>query len=206
MSDRPCCLIVDAQPLVRLGMRGLLAEDFELEEAPTCEEALEHVTDIGGVHVAVIDVAISLNGGAPTLTPREAIRRMRRAQPTLGIVAHGARPERHLANAALQAGATTYFSRCSHPDKLREAVRAAVDQKPVTDPALPPKGTRGKLTRRQRQILQLLADGESSGRVATTLGLGEETVNSHAKAILGRLEARNRTQAVAIAIRESLIE
>ena len=71
---------------------------------------------------------------------------------------------------------------------------------------MPPKGSRGKLTRRQREILQLLANGESTTVAARELDLSEETVKTHTKNALARLGARNRTHAVAIALRESLIE
>jgi DNA-binding NarL/FixJ family response regulator len=71
---------------------------------------------------------------------------------------------------------------------------------------VPPKGSRGKLTRRQRQILQMLADGGSTPHAARELELSEETVKTHTKHILARLEARNRTHAVAIALRASLID
>ena len=70
---------------------------------------------------------------------------------------------------------------------------------------MPPKGSRGKLTRRQREILQLLADGESTTVAARELGLSEETVKTHMKNTLARLDAKNRSHAVAIGLRESLI-
>lgn len=206
MSDRPCCLVFDGQPLVRLGVRGLLSEDFEIEEASTCEEAIEHVRGIGGIDVAIIDMGSPATGVTPKLCPREAIRVLKRAEPRLGIVAHGQRPERHLANAAIQAGATTYISRCCEAEHLKSAVRAALDQKDFEEPSMPPKGTRGKLTHRQREILQMLANGESSTAAARKLDLGEETIKTHTKNILVRLEARNRTEAVALALRDSLIE
>jgi len=71
---------------------------------------------------------------------------------------------------------------------------------------VPPKGSRGKLTRRQRQILQLLANGESTTVAARELDLSEETVKTHTKHVLARLGAKNRTHAVAIAVRECLID
>jgi DNA-binding NarL/FixJ family response regulator len=198
--------VIDGQPLVRLGVRDLLSDEYEIEEAPTCEEAIEHVHGIGGIDVAIVDMARYSNGSGLSLCPREAIRALRRSEPTLAIVAHGSRAERHLATAAIQAGATTYISRGCDGDSLRAAVRAALDAKPFEDPAMPPKGTRGKLTRRQREILQMLANGESSTAAAKKLGLGEETIKTHTKNILVRLEARNRTEAVALALRDSLIE
>ncbi len=206
MSDRPCCLVIDGQPLVRLGVRVLLSGDFEVEEVPTCEEAIEHVVGIGGIDVTIVDMGSPANGVKPALCPREAIRTLKRAEPRLGIVAYGQRPERHLANAALQAGATTYVSRGCEAEHLKAAVHAALDHKVFEEPAMPPKGARGKLTRRQREILQMLANGESSTAAARELGLGEETVKTHTKNILTRLEARNRTEAVALAMRASLIE
>jgi DNA-binding CsgD family transcriptional regulator len=70
---------------------------------------------------------------------------------------------------------------------------------------VPPKGSRGVITQRQREILQLLADGESTTVAARKLGLSEETVKTHMKNALGRLGAKNRSHAIAIGLRESLI-
>jgi two-component system, NarL family, response regulator len=146
------------------------------------------------------------NGDGNSVTGPEAIRMLHRSNPGLGIVAHGELPERHLASDALQAGASAYVSRTAGPTHLRQAVDAAIAQERFIDPAVPPKGSRGKLTRRQRQILQLLADGESTTVAARQLDLSEETVKTHTKAVLVRLGAKNRTHAVAIAVRECLID
>ena len=62
------------------------------------------------------------------------------------------------------------------------------------------------LTNREREILQLLADGMSNGEVAKKLFISQETIKSHVRHILAKLEADTRTQAVAIALREAIIE
>ena len=62
------------------------------------------------------------------------------------------------------------------------------------------------LTPRERQILQLLADGMSNAEVAAKLYISQETVKSHVRHILAKLEADTRTHAVAIAIRDSIID
>lgn len=185
-------------------MRGLLEDGFEVHETSSREEGLELIRDIGSFDVAIVDMRV--NGAGATLDATEAIRAMRKTGSGLGIVAHGDRPERHIATAAIQAGATAYVARTAGADQLRLAVLAAVAQESFIDPSVPPKGSRGKLTRRQRQILQRLADGESATLAASELDLSEETVKTHMKNILGRLGARNRTHAVAIALRESLVE
>ena len=189
-------------------MRNALDDRYEIEEMASRAEAVELVQDIGTYDVAIVDMRpreAEADGDAG-LDGNETIRALRKAEPALGIVAHGERPERHLANTALQAGASAYLARTAAADLLKHAVNAALAQERFVDPAVPPPGSRGKLTRRQREILQMLANGGSSAHAARELGLSEETVKTHTKNILARLGARNRTHAVAIALRESQIE
>ncbi|MBW8059266.1 MAG: response regulator transcription factor [Solirubrobacterales bacterium] len=197
--------MIDDHPLVRLGVRDALRDGFEVEEIASREEALELIRDVGNFDVVIVDLRRRAGGGH-ALSGNEAIRALHRAEPGLGIVAHGERAERHIASAALQAGATAYVSRTASAAELRRATQAALAQESFVDPAVPPRGGRGKLTRRQRQILQLHANGESTTVAARKLDLSEETVKTHTKNVLARLGARNRTHAVAIALRESLIE
>jgi DNA-binding NarL/FixJ family response regulator len=198
--------VIDGHPLVRIGIREALEDGFVVHEAPTRDEALDLVRDIGDFDVAILDMRWRGNGDGNSITGSEAIRMLHRSSPALGIVAHGEMPERHLASAALQAGASAYVARTAGPAELRRAVDAAVAQESFIDPDVPPRGSRGKLTRRQREILQLLANGESTTVAARELDLSEETVKTHTKHALARLGAKNRTHAVAIAVRECLID
>jgi two-component system, NarL family, response regulator len=198
--------VIDDHPLVCLGVREVLADDFEVHESSSREEALDLVRDIGDFDVAIVDMRWRPNGdGQAAISGQEAIRALHRSAPMLGIVAHGEQPERHIATAALQAGASAYVARTAGTEQLRLAALAASAQESFVDPAVPPKGSRGKLTRRQREILQLLADGESTTVAARELDLSEETVKTHMRNALARLGARNRSHAVAIALRKALI-
>ncbi len=205
LSERPQCLVIDGHPIVRLGVRRVLQDSFEVQEAVSRDEAVELVRDIGRFDVAIVDMRRRAVGSS-RLDGDEAIRALLKTEPGLGIVAHGERAERHLASAAMQAGASAYVSRTASAELLQQAVQAALTQERFVDPAVPPRGSRGKLTKRQREILQLLANGESTTVAARELDLSEETIKTHTKNALARLEARNRTHAVAIALRESLIE
>ncbi len=207
LNERPQCLVIDGHPIVRLGIRRVLQDGFEIQEAVSRDEGVELVRDIGSFDVAVLDMRRGADGlEVEPIGATEAIRALLKTEPSLGIVAHGERPERHLASAALQAGASAYVSRTATAELLQQAVQAALAQERFVDPAVPPRGSRGKLTKRQREILQLLANGESTTVAARELDLSEETIKTHTKNALGRLGARNRTHAVAIAMRESLIE
>jgi two-component system, NarL family, response regulator len=207
VNDDRRCLVIDPQPTLRLGVREALANRYEVEEADTGSTALELLTSVGDFDVAIVDLCRS--NGALTdddLIGTAAIRALHKAQPSLGIVAHGAHPEHHAATEALRAGATAYVVKSSPVESLSDAVDAAAESERFVDPAA--KGTRGRpaLTRRQRQILQHYADGHSTAQVAKRLGLSAETVRTHTKAILARLRARDRAHAVAVALRTSLIE
>ncbi len=198
--------MIDGHPLVRLGVRDALRDGFEIDELDSRAEAVQLVRDVGSYDVAIVGMRWEADGSGDALGGNEAIRALRKAEPGLGIVAHGDRPDRHFASAALQAGASAYLARTAAAELLKRAVDAALAHESFIDPAVPPPGSRGKLTRRQREILQLLANGESTTVAARELGLSEETVKTHTKNALGRLGARNRTHAVAIALRESLID
>jgi DNA-binding NarL/FixJ family response regulator len=207
LSDERRCLVVDGHPLVRLGVRRLLDERFEVEEAADSHDALEMITDYGEFDVAIVELRrrSATDNGPPSGTA--AIRALRKASPGLGIVAHGHRAERQVANEAMQAGATAYVAKSSPAEALDRAVDAAVEDESFVDPATGGRrDARPALTRRQRQILQLIADGHSTSTAAKRLGLSAETVRTHTKAALARLEARDRAHAVAIGLRGSLID
>jgi two-component system, NarL family, response regulator len=198
------CLVIDAQPTLRLGIRGLLSDRYAVEEAPDWQRALEILGAVGRFDVAILDMHRgNSDAGAEPWTA--AIHALRRAQPGLGIVAHGPAPERHAATAALAAGATAFVAKSSPASDLERAVDSAADAESFVDPAA--KGGRGgQLTRRQRQILQLYADGQTTARIANALGLSTETIRTHTKALLARLGARDRAHAVALGLRSGLIE
>ena len=111
---------------------------------------------------------------------------------------------------ALKAGVKGYVRKDSPPEDLVRAIQAAQSGEFYVDPALSStivleEGDR-TLTVRQREILQMLADGMQTDAVARQLGLSTETVRTHTKRILAKLHADTRTQAVAIAIRNGLIQ
>lgn len=203
MTDERRCLVVDDQPLVRLGVRRLLADRFEVDEAEDGEGALRMVTDVENFDVAIVDTG-RRTGRDSKIAGTRIITALLEARPGLGIVAHGDTPERHVAVQVMRAGARAYVSKRSPARELSRAVDAAAEAENFVDPAAAQFTC--PLTRRQRQILQLFADGNSTERAARSLGLSPETIRTHAKAVLARLSARDRAHAVAIALRGGLIE
>ncbi|MEJ7876256.1 MAG: response regulator transcription factor [Solirubrobacterales bacterium] len=195
---------MDGQAVTRVGVRELLDSDFVVEEVSDWREAVEAHETTGSFDVAIVE----LDGRPPSgqLAGAAMIKALRRAMPSTGIVALARRPERHAASEALEAGACAFVAKTSPIEAIRAAVEAAADSGRFVDPAANENGSKSTVTRRQRQILQLLADGQSTTDVAHMLHLSAETVRTHTKAALARLDARNRAHAVAIGLRTGLIE
>jgi two-component system NarL family response regulator len=199
------CLVIDSQPTLRLGVRRLLANRYAIEEAADWQRGLELLGAVGQFDVAIVDMR--RRNRDPTPDPgTDAIRALRRAQPGLGIVAHGPLPERHAAAAALAAGATAFVAKSSPASDLERAVESAAESETFVDPAAAKGPSRGALTKRQRQILQLYADGQPTRRIAHQLGLSAETIRTQTKGLLSRLGARDRAHAVAIGFRTGLLD
>lgn len=199
--------MIEDQPIVRLGIRGLLDGRYEVEETGNGKEALQLLTDVGDFDIAIVDMRVSASTAPGSLSGAATIRALAKTQPGLGIVALGDRPERHIAREAIAAGATAFVARSSPAGEFSRAVAAAAEAEQFIDPATPTgRGDGGALTKRQREILQLIANGDNTARVAKRLGLSGETVKTHTKQILARLDARDRAHAVAIGLRSSLID
>jgi len=199
------CLVVDDHPVVRQGIRALLERELqgvEIETAATPESAMAQA---GGRSPDVVVIDLRRVSG----DIQETVAGLQR---TLGspIVVFTADGGPRMLSEALKAGVKGYVRKDSPPEDLIRAIQAARSGEFYVDPALSSsllleEGER-TLTARQREILQMLADGMHTEQVAKQLGLSTETVRTHTKRILSKLGAGTRTQAVAIGIRSGLIE
>jgi DNA-binding NarL/FixJ family response regulator len=198
------CLIIDDHPVVRQGIRALLEREIDpvvVTDAATPAAALV----VGGEspHVVIVDPR---GAGAEVGSLVADLNR----QLGSAIVVFTSNGGARLLSESLKAGVKGYVRKDSPPEDLVRAIRAAHSGDFYVDPALSStivleEGDR-TLTARQREILQMLADGMQTEAVARRLGLSTETVRTHTKRILAKLHADTRTQAVAIAIRNGLIE
>ncbi|HKN92878.1 MAG TPA: response regulator transcription factor [Thermoleophilaceae bacterium] len=198
-------LVVDDHPVVRQGIRALLERELdgvEVATADTPDAALREAAS-PGPDVVVIDLRRVSGDVQTTINSLQ----QKLGSPIVVFTADGG--PRMLAE-ALKAGVKGYVRKDSPPEDLIRAIQAARSGEFYVDPALSSsllleEGER-TLTARQREILQMLADGMHTEEVANRLGLSTETVRTHTKRILAKLQAGTRTQAVAIGIRSGLIE
>jgi DNA-binding NarL/FixJ family response regulator len=196
--------------VVREGLRRLLSQEEDVTiigEASSGEEAVIQVRR-RRPDVVLMDARMPGMGGI------RAMQEILSEHPQVRTVVFTAHGEEELLWESLDAGADGFVLKDSEGPTLIGAIRQVVAGEPYVDERLAPDflrqlsrpRTTGVLSARERQILQLLADGCSNREVSERLVLSVETVKTHVKHILAKLHAEHRTQAVAIGIRESLIE
>ena len=208
MTEPTKCLAVDDHPAVREGLALLLAgaEGIDLVDAIDSGEAVLAAIEEHRPTVVIVDVRL------PGIDGISAVKRIAERAPEVKTVVFSAYGDKRLLSDAIAAGARGYVMKGSPPEDLVRAIRTVDQGKAFVDPSLSPAllMTQGvvdaPLSEREREILQLLAEGLHTEEVAGRIGLSAETVKSDTKRAITKLEADGRVHAVAIALRQALIE
>src|SRR5436305_11611747 len=207
MADEITTLIVDDHEVVREGLRLSLSRAPHIRvvgEASDGASAVE-LAERRKPDVVIMDVRM------PGMDGLEATKLLAERAPESKVLIFTAYSERSLLGRALESGAKGYILKEAPHSTLVRAIEKVAMGEGYVDPALMPALLTGKassdmLTVREREVLQLLADGMSNADVAGRLFISQETVKRHVRHILTKLEADTRTHAVAIALREAIID
>ncbi|WP_204139621.1 response regulator transcription factor [Halomicronema sp. CCY15110] len=212
-------LLVEDDELFRLGLATRLQQEPMLEivaEAEDGETALDRVTQ-QAFDIVILDVGLPGIGGV------ETCRQIKQLLPQLPILVLTSHSQPTLINRLIEAQAQGYCVKGVAAESLilaiqsvaagaswwdaqaTEQIRAQFQQPPAK---VPPSASvpDNPLTQREREILALIASGKSNSEIAESLYIAAGTVRVHVHAILQKLEVRDRTQAVVIALRNGLID
>jgi DNA-binding NarL/FixJ family response regulator len=205
-------LIVDDHPITRGGLKTALATSDEVEvvgEASSGEEAVEAVAELKP-EVVFMDVRMPGMGGI------EATRIIREESPQTKVILFTVDESRQVIGDAIQAGVSGYLLKDVSAQELVNAARLALEDKAVIHPSLTrafieevqyaDRRPEAPLSRRETEILQMVAYGSTTKEVAHDLGISPHTVKTHLERIFEKLGANDRAQAVAIAIRRGIVE
>lgn len=207
-SPLRCVVADDHPPIVDAVCRYLEAEEdiAVVGRAVNGAEALALIERLRP-EVAVVDVRM------PQLDGIEIARQLGAQHSPTGVILYTAFAERALVIEALDAGARGFLLKEAPLTDLVRAVRLVAEGRTYVDSVLagelatPAVAERlPGVTKREREVLRLLADGMRNEGVATLLSISPLTVRSHVKKAMQKLEADTRTQAVANALRQSLID
>lgn len=145
----------------------------------------------------------------PGFTGARATRRIRRFDPNARVVVFSASDDPEVIAAAADSGAVAFVPKSAGGHELVARVRDAArcPSVPTDRSGRPsPDSKRGELTRREEQVLRLLADGHTNRSIAGQLDLSPETVKTHVRRVYDKLGVRDRPSAVRVALREGLID
>ena len=197
-------LLAEDEPLVRdLAVSVLEGGGFEVRAAANGQDALA----LFDRHADAIDVVVT-DMVMPEMGGRGLAERVLERRPETPIVYMSGYTDEGPATEPDAGSVPTFLEKPFSAETLVSAVRAATHPEITTAPAAESEDdvVAASLTPREREVLALVARGGTNEKVAQTLGISTETVQSHVRNAMGKLDADTRTEAVAIAIRHSLID
>lgn len=209
-------LIADDHHVVRTGLRALLESKTGWKVCAEAANGREAVEKAGQLRpdVAVLDI------GMPLLNGVEATRQIRKLSPQTEVLILTMHDSEVLVQEVLEAGAHGYILKddadrnlvaavdalCRHKPYLSSRVSEAVSSVVSSDSSSFGRSSRSRLTPREREILQLLAEGKSNKEVAGFLGISVKTAETHRANIMLKLDFHSVTELVRYAVRNKIIQ
>jgi len=208
-------ILADDHPLMRRGMRWLLEPEQDLSIVGMAADGLETVRLVERLKPDVLVMDLMM----PGLSGLEALRVVRERSPRTRTVILSMYSSNAAVAQALQNGATGYVLKgCNEEDLVRAVREAAAGRRfpspPVTEIAINayieqskagPFDPHETLTPRQREVLQLAAEGKTNAEIAARLNISQRTVENHRATLMLRLGLQNQSELIRYAIRRGLI-
>jgi DNA-binding NarL/FixJ family response regulator len=210
---RPRVLLADDHRLVAEGLKSLLMAEFDLVGVVEDGRAMLEAAQKLRPDVIVADITM------PHLNGIDALVQLKRDDKRVRVVFLTMHPEVAYARRALEAGAAGYVLKHSAPAELIAAIRAALDGRTYVTPTLAGEVFRARksepddpphpvasLTPRQREILQLLAEGLSAKQIGATLSVSARTVEFHKYQLMEKLDLHTNAELVHFALKHGIAD
>jgi DNA-binding NarL/FixJ family response regulator len=211
MADSIRILVADDHPVVREGLVAILSTQPDFEVVGEAGTGSQTVRQAETLHPDVILLDLEM----PEMDGVEALRLIRLSQPGTQSIVFTAFDTDERILAAVRAGAKGYLLKGAPREEIFKAIRVASQGGSLLQPVVAsrllhqmaePPASPPTFTRRELEVLHLLAEGKTNKEIAAALVITARTVKFHISSILRKLEATNRTEALASAARLGLIE
>jgi DNA-binding NarL/FixJ family response regulator len=207
-------LIVDDQTITRSGLRSLLAQQQDIQvvgEAANGEDAVDLASSLQP-DVIIMDLRL------PGINGIEATRRIHRASPHIGILVLTVFEDDTSVFPAIRAGARGYLLKNADQDELLRAIHTIMNGGAIFSPGIAqrvlgylsqpvpdlPKNVFDELSDREREILELLAQGNTNSEIAKILVLSPKTISNHISNVLLKVQATDRAKLMLMALEAGL--
>jgi two-component system, NarL family, response regulator NreC len=209
------CLIVDDDAISREGLRRALQSEADIQVAGEARDAAESIEKVRELNPDVVLMGI----GMPGLSGFETARTLQRIFPASRLIFLTLREDEDYLLQCLELGAAGYVLRDSPPPRLISAVREVSQGRKYLSPQLLgrmvddfrsrsvqglPRGS--KLTPREREVIKMLAEGNSVKEIASLLGLSTKTIEAHKFNLMRKLDIHNKAQLVTYAIQKKIVK
>ena len=208
-------MIADDHKMMREGLRALIEKEDGMTVVAEAENGREAIAlaQKAAPHVIVMDVAM------PGLNGIEATRQLTRDHPNIKVIALSAHPDRHFVTEMLKAGASAYILKQTAYEELTRAIREVMIGRTYLSPSVtqgivdsyvrssPKRGENpafATLTDREREVLQLTAEGRSTKEIADDVSVRVKTVETHRRNIMEKLNLHSIAELTKYAIREGI--
>ena len=208
-------VLAEDHAMMRDGLRSLIRKEENMRivgEAETGEQAVEYASKLGP-HVMILDI------GLPDLNGIDATRLILKEHPHIRIIGLSMHADRSLVGEMLKAGANGYVPKDCAYDELITAIHQAMEGNTYLSPEItrgvvdnfvrnpPQDGSESafrSLSERERQVLQLLSEGNATKEIADKLGVSVRTAETHRRNIMDKLDMRSVAELTKYAIRNGL--
>lgn len=212
--SKPRVLIADDHKIFAEGLKRLLKEDFEI--AGVVEDGRQLVDAAEKLRPDAVVADISM----PLLNGIDAVRRIKKAHPEIKVVFLTMHPDVAYAVSAFKEGASGYVLKNSAPDELVTAIQEGLKGRTYVTPLIAGKLLRAyqsgsqprpetdgspRLSSRQREVLQLMAEGHSAKEIASILNISTKTVEYHKYRMMEDLDAKTTADLIRFAVKHGIV-
>ena len=205
---RPRILMADDHLMLLEAFKALLEPDYEV--VGTVTDGRRLLDEFARVHpdVVLLDIAM------PLLNGLDAGRQLKAQRRSVKLIYLTMNPDPQLASEALRLGASGYVLKSSAAQELKQAIQEALRGRSYLTPLITrdvvgsliePRAERHELTNRQREVLQLLAEGKSMKEVAAILNMTPRTVAFHKYRMMEQLRLKTSAELVTFAVRQGMV-
>ena len=207
-------LVADDQTITRSGLRSLLAAQADIEIVGEARDGAEAIALAASLEPDVILMDLRM----PGVSGLEAARRIHRASPHIGILVVTVFEDDTSVFPAIRAGARGYLLKNTEQDELLRAIRTVANGGAIFSPGIAqrvlaylnapephaPQHAFDELTNREREILELIAQGKTNAEIAAQLSLSPKTVSNNISNVLVKLQATDRAKLMLMALEAGL--
>ncbi|MCK5113917.1 MAG: response regulator transcription factor [Phycisphaerae bacterium] len=209
--DKIEIFLADDHAMVREGLAALVEADEGIEVVGQCGDGLKVVSEVLACNPDVVILDITM----PGLNGLDICRELVKKCDGISVLVLTMHSNEQFIAQALENGATGYLLKESAAEKLNEAIRRVASGEIFLGPGIPrnvlqrlgqiERDPYQKLSTRERQVLQLIAEGKTNRIVAEVLGLSTKTVDTHRTRLMRKLNIHDQTSLVKFAIRKGII-